>query len=516
MRSHRLLTLLLPLPLALPLFLAWLGRFDGLYGQDPYAYFDYAVGPLLTNLRRLQLPPPFFWPPGYPLLLALVSLGLGATPLAGQTVSFGAALLVPIFTALMARELGVGGDGAGWAAPLLAGLLAALTGQLWQSSLVVMADTSALAAATVGMWALARYSRRPWRGRWLLAAAAALAFAVLIRWGYALVAVIAALAALCCLKTLPRALALRQALLAALVVAVLLLPLWLPVLTGATDAVSGQRAFAGDLAVYSWNPLNAFRRQFVTADGLLVYNLPNGLWYGLAPAHRFYFTPLLAIFLPLGVASVFGQKGGGGRCSRPIRLLLLIGWPLIIFGFHAGAPWQNFRFNLAHLPPLAILVAAGIWAGAAWLAQMPAGPARKVALSLLAGLVIAGMAAMSYGGLSLAREFIARKNADLALVGWVEAETGPDAALFTFNLTPTFRRYGRLQLYDLYALDPAGLPALLADERPDFLLIDLAEIEGQWQNRAPSLNYHRLRDAAGLIELGRRRSYTLFRLQDEN
>lgn len=515
MRSHRLLTLLLPLPLALPLLLAWLGRFDGLYGQDPYAYFDYAVGPLLANVRHLHLPPPFFWPPGYPLLLALASLCLGPTPLAGQVVSLGAGLLVPIFTALLAHELGAGEEDDGWGTPLLAGLLAALVGQLWQSSLVVMADVPALAAATVGMWALARHSRQPHRRRWLVLAAAALALAVLTRWAYALVAVIALLAALWHLKALPRPLALRQALLAALVVAVLLAPLWLPLLTGATDPVSGRRAFAGDLAVYSWNPLNAFRRQFTTADGLLVYNRPNGLWYGLAPAHRFYFTPLLAPFLPLGAWAALWQARGSGQRHRSTATLLLIGWPLLIFGFHAGAPWQNFRFNLAHLPPLAILVATGIRTGAGWLGRLPAGRWRQAGLALLAGWVLVGMAAMGYGGLTLTREFIARKNADLTTVRWLETQTGPDADLFTFNLTATFRHYGRLPVHDLYALDPADLPALLGDARPDYLLIDLAEIEGQWQNRAPSLNYHRLRDEIGLVEVGRQRSYTLFRLREE-
>ena len=38
--------------------------FDGLYGQDPYAYYAYAVGPLTAALRQWQPVPPFFWPPG--------------------------------------------------------------------------------------------------------------------------------------------------------------------------------------------------------------------------------------------------------------------------------------------------------------------------------------------------------------------------------------------------------------------------------------------------------------------
>src|SRR5947209_1868155 len=75
--------------------------FDGLYGQDAYAYFDYAT----TSVRRSieHLAPAletFFWPPGYPILVALASLTIGPSPLAGQVVSLAMGALVPVFTAL--------------------------------------------------------------------------------------------------------------------------------------------------------------------------------------------------------------------------------------------------------------------------------------------------------------------------------------------------------------------------------------------------------------------------------
>lgn len=525
MRKAPVLICLLALPLMVPVALAWLGRFDGLYGQDPFAYYDYATGPLLTGLHSLRLPPPFFWPPGYPLLAALAALLVGATPPAAQAVSLVAGILVPIFTAMLARELVSRRDGDGWGIPLLAGLLAALVGQLWQSSIVVMADTTALAAATVGMWALARHAQRPRRGRWLALAAAALAFAILTRWGYALVAWVATFAALWQLKALPRPLALRQALAAALVVAAILLPIWLPALTGATDPVSGRRAFAGDLAVYSWNPLNAFRRQFDTADGRLVYGWPNGLWYGLAPAHRYYFT-LLAVFLPVGAWTVLRHAARrpqnppnlspslAGFTDPVTAILLLIGWPLIIFVFHAGAPWQNFRFNLAHLPPLAILVASGIQTTARLLGRnLPARGPRMAGQALLAGFILLGMAAMASGGLTLTREFIARKNADLATVRWVESETEPEAELLAFNMTATLQHYSRRTTHELFYLRPFDLAELAASDRPLYLLADVGDVEARWQGQAPGLNFAWLRDGPGLEELGRNRNYTLFRVR---
>src|SRR5438270_3257623 len=125
---------------------------------------------------------PFFWPPGYPLLVALTSLVLGPIPLAGQLVSLVMGALVPVLTALLVREL--------WprdpTLAVLSGALVALCGQLWQSSIVVMADTTGLALAAVAAWALARYVRNGTLA-WLILAAAAIAYATLARWIYGLV-----------------------------------------------------------------------------------------------------------------------------------------------------------------------------------------------------------------------------------------------------------------------------------------------------------------------------------------
>ena len=67
------------------------GDFDGLYGQDAFAYYDYAIGPLRDSLLALQPLPAFFWPPGYPLFVALASLITGPTPFASGALWSGEA-----------------------------------------------------------------------------------------------------------------------------------------------------------------------------------------------------------------------------------------------------------------------------------------------------------------------------------------------------------------------------------------------------------------------------------------
>ena len=509
---------LLPV-LALPIFVLGfvvLRRFDGLYGQDPFAYYDYAVGPLRTALQSLQLPPPFTWPPGYPLLVALSSFVFGITPRAGQVVSLLAGALTPIFTALLAYEV--------WskqsqqsahashftlpALPLLAGLLVALTGQLWQSSVVVMSDTTALAAVTLGAWALARYGRPDARGSvgWLMLASGAVAYALLTRWAYALVAVPFTAYAILVLARRGRSVAIRHGLAAGVVALIVLTPVLAPAIRSLTNA-SGVLPFAVDLQVYSWNPLNALRRQFVTADGLLSYPWPNGLWYGLAPAHRFYFTPLLAPLLIPGLWAAIRR-----RAAAP--LFLLVGWAAAIFLFHAGAPWQNFRFNLAHLPPLAILAAVGVELIALWLAGIKRVTVRRLALAALALYLLAGMALMARGGLTLTRSFVDRKQHDLALVQQIEELTPPDAQVLAFGLTLTLQHYADRTTYELFYQDEESLAALLAAGRPLYLLLDVANAESQWSGRAPDENYRWLQEHAGLTKIADLKPLTLFAVQE--
>src|SRR4029077_16594124 len=287
-------------------------HFDGLYGQDSFAYFHYATGPLRLALAYGQLPPPFFWPPGYPLLVAAMSGVVGVAPIAGQVVSIAAGAAVPAFTILLARELGTD-ERARWpVAPprwlpvsFLAGLVVAVAGSLPQSSLVVMADTLGLAAATAGAWALARY-RRTGAMRWLLLSTLAFAWAILTRWIYGLVALPFTIWGLMLLWRRPRRIALLQGLGAGVVGIVVLAPTAVPAVLGLIGG--GNAPFAGDLQVYSWSPLNALHATFTTGDGQLAYNLPTGLYYALAPATWWYFSPLLAALIAPGVWAAVRQK----------------------------------------------------------------------------------------------------------------------------------------------------------------------------------------------------------------
>ena len=481
-----------------------LTRFDGLYGQDSFAYFHYATGPLRQALAHGQLPPPFFWPPGYPLLVAAVSAVVGVAPIAGQIVSVAAGAAVPAFTVLLARELGTderaGSPFAGhrWVSvSLLAGLIVALTGQLFQSSLVVMADTLGLAAATAGAWALARY-RRTGAPRWLLLCALAFAWAILTRWIYGLVAVPVAIWGLMLLRRRPRRIALLHGAGAAAAGIVVLAPTVVPAVLGLIGG--GNAPFAGDLQVYTWSPVNALRATFTTGDGQLAYSLPTGLYYALAPANWWYFSPLLAALIAPGVWAVVRQK-------RIPALGILVAWAAIVLAFHAGAPWQNPRFALAYLPPLAILAAVGY-------DQLQRASHVQVRRAAAAWL-LAGLALAAAGSAVVTQEFIERKQNDVAIVRWADGLAPAHGQLLAFGLTATFQEYGRLQTLDLSEVSTEQIDALLGDGRPTLVLVDVNALDRQWTGRAPWARYHALLAAPGMTSLGNRGGYTLFAVRHE-
>jgi hypothetical protein len=182
----------------------------------------------------------------------------------------------------------------------------------------------------------------------------------------------------------------------------------------------------------------------------------------------------------------------------------LLGWPLAIYLFHAGAPWQNFRFGLAYLPPLAILAALGLEV----VYRRLDGRLRQAAPFAFA----AALLVMASGGLVLSGRFVDRKDADLATVSWVEQRADGDSQLFTFGLTLTFRHYSDLETFELFDLRPDGLEVLTTASRPSFLLLDVGSVERQWANSSPGENLRWLRENRDLREVGHFHSFTLFEI----
>jgi hypothetical protein len=478
--------------------------FDGLYGQDAFSYVEYAMGSVRTALAHLQPLPAFFWPPGYPLVVALVaSPGLGER--SGQIVSLVAGTAVPIVTAFFAREVLLPryNPRRRDALALLAGGAAGIAGQLWQSSVVAMSDTTAVAFATIGAWACCRFYNR---GGWLplAASAAAFGFALQVRWIYGLVAlpfVVLALASLAREARVSWHRATIPFLAATVASLVVLLPTALPMLSAVAN--SQPLPFVGDFNVYHWNPLGGLATTFETVDGRLAYALPTAVFYFIQPIEP-YWLALLGLLVVPGLLTVI-------RHPDELSALALIAWPALVIGFHMGGAYQNARFFLAALPPVAVLVSIGAatlstyTARSGWRIKGIAG-SRLLIAGVAIAVVVSALLALRY-----TNGFVERQTADLGAIRTLTGMVPPGSRILSLGATTVLHHDGR-DVVELFSLEPDAAYSLLSDGRPSYLLIDANAIHTQFAEVGAGRTVAALEQDPGVSQVGAAGIWTLYRV----
>ena len=455
--------------------------FDGLYGQDPFAYLGYAAA-FKAALAQGQWPPPFFWPIGYPALVAAVSIFVPAA-FGAQLISVVSSTLIVLLTFQMTREL-LGDQPYSLLASLFAAFIVAFAGQMLVSSLSSMSDELGLFWATLSALALIRYHNKK-TGRWLALAAYALGWAVMTRWVYALLIPVWS-AAILVDHFKP---ANRMWLFAAAAFALALSP---QIALMLHEASLGAVSHLGDLETYSWSLSNALANNVVNPDGHLVYAWPIAIYYALPLVHPSYLFPLFTLLTLWGAWSLR---------QKPSLFILTAGWIAVNWILLAGVTWQNWRFPLVFFPPLAVLAAVG------FAAALRAWPSRR---RLLAGLASAGLVLTLAWGIHDVDVFTARQRVARAMAAWVTARVPADATIITFGITETLEYFTSLNIVEIFNQTPAAVQEI-AQDRPDvFLCLDTSNIETQWVGLAPQANFHLLRDQFNLRLVDSQGDYALY------
>ena len=473
-------------------------HYDGLYGLDAYAYFDYTV-----ELRRALLsghaPPPFYWPLGYPVLCLLVSLLTGPTALAGQAASVVCGSLCPPLLYTLTLQCRPGAR----AGAFLAALLLAVAYYSVSQSLSFMSDLPALSWALLAANAMLAYARTL-RRRWLALAAFALAAALLTRWVYALLVVPLGAAALVAYaqQRVPVRRVAAHALLAVGIGGALLALHFAPTLLR-NDA---KMAYAGNLRDYAWSPANFFRREFDTNDGHMAWPMPPAQVY-LQPLYddryiRPVFTPLLFI----------GLVALCRRSPRPAAVLTTA-WALTFYLFFAGIYMQNNRFPLSYFPPLLVAFALGLEAVAGFLA-----------------FVIGGRTRIAYGVVAVACVLLALPGVKRTIddTWWTHTRVfaeAKDDARWAGELVPgdkvilaqgnsmVLSHTIAQQVIDLYNLSEEERDSILQRDGVVYLMVDLQAIQKQWTYHRPMQHLDWFRAHTRLTELATRHRYHLIKAE---
>lgn len=467
------------------LVLSGVYRFDGLYGQDAYAYYQYARQ-LFDALTRLQAPPPFWWSLGYPLLLNVGFLFGGQNIAAAQSITLVCGALIPSFAFLLAYE--AAHENYKLFAAWTTGLLCLAGGQLAQSSVVIMADAPALMFATLAAWLLLRYART--RVVLTLAfAALAVGLAVWLRWQNLIFAG-AWFVTLLWIEWHARVHSRKQSvlrmLLASSIIALVLLPQLLIQTTTSAQ-------FAGQSWLENWSVANSFARAFDNVDGHFEYALPVAIFYGHVFAHPAY---LLIMLTPLFILGIFVLK-------NRIALLLLGGWILGMYLFLAGIPYENFRFGLGMFVPIAAL--AGIGAGALW--QSWRASRRRFVLLGWLGVALSVMFFWQPRVLAPVLEIKAR---ELQHIAFLQKELVPNALVYTMSIDGALQTYSELQTKNLWQMNPQTLD----EPVPTYLYVDTNNIDSQWRGRLPDQLLRALIETNYLHPLASFQGWTLYRVRN--
>lgn len=462
--------------------------FDGLYGQDAYAYYQYARG-LWAALQHLQFPPAFWWPLGYPALLdAGFALGGVNIATAQITTLLCGALVAPLAFALAYEAAPAQKTAAGW----IAGLVCALGGQLVQSSIVIMADAPALMFATLGAWLLLRYARTRVLATLILASFAT-GMAVWVRWQNLLFAA-AWFAALALAEWNSARLSIkgiaRLFLAFGIVVLVLSPQLYFRNMTNAP--------LAGSSWLEGWSWTNFFGRMFDNVDGHFEYALPVALFYGQIVAHPAYLVVMLTPFFFIGAGKLVLEI----RSFAPAAVLLL-GWIAGMYFFLAGIPYENFRFPLGFFAPLSVL--AGIGAGWVWARWNS-----KSARVLVAAWIAVALLVTAVWQPRVLAPVWESKALQLAHARWLENRVLPDALVYTMGIDGALQEYTTLQIADLWDLDPAKLNP----DTPAYLYVDTNNLNTQWRGRLPDQLLRVLTETYFMHPLESYDGWTLFRIGD--
>ncbi len=501
--------------------------FDGLYGQDSYAYYYQALE-IWHKMSGASVPQwPFaglglyHWPVGYHLQVIAGFLLSGEIPAGGRFITVMMADTVPVLVFLLAMKvLPLVNSAQKALAGLVSGLVVLFAGVFGQTSLALMSDVPSLFWSLLSALALVHTLPPPNRGtvpksrwRWILLGGFALGMAVLLRYASILLALPILLYALFWVRDQrnlqkPQHLT-TPVLLAALGFCVALAPqlyylMWQGVNVGYANPLSG------------WDVANFWRNRLQTgADGIIVFDQPMIAFYALQPlwnAGSGFLSPFYLPLLLVGAWYLLRQA-----CTEVIALLF--SWWLLPVIFFSGTAYQAQRFVLFYLTPLALLVGMGVVClcyglrrGKFRAQRCPVRPLPAVLVALLfsAGLVQGGSSSRS-----LVVAQATAKAGELNTVELVRQASSGDRQprIVAFGLSAALYHYTRWPVIDIYDNDKEAIATFLADSPNRIVVVPEASLARQWANTPVGARWLWLRSQYLLEKVGEAAGYSVYRAQ---
>lgn len=458
-------------------------QFDGLYGQDAYEYYNNSAA-VIESLKHLNLPPNFYWPLGYPLIVLLFSFfSAGNVELAGLLVSLNAGALVPGVIFLLTYEVvripPLRGDRAvsvflpeEFRTPLYAGLIACFSGVLVKSSIVIMSDALGLLWICLSMLFFVRYYKLRQTIQIVLSFIF-LALAVMTRYAYVVMLIPLGMYLVYALISrnsnaivLPRKKMAKQLVFAVFAGVIIFLPQLHYILKYGVAYLHSEPGTQS--WVMSWSPENLFLKDFSLREGIMHYRLWNGLFYLLPIVHPLYLSMFGFAFL-YGAFTLVKKKDF-------LILCFCVVWVLPFYLHLAGTPFQSLRYTMSFIP--ALIIISSIGAGAISNRRL-----RNIFL------FIALAAMISYDVYHL-KIFAGQKEKELEVVRWVDNNVSLDSKLFAFQITAAINHYSKIKAKEFYVADSVGLNQEIENSLGDvYFILPEEQLNTQWKGLPVERNF---------------------------
>lgn len=483
--------LLFIISFSIKLLLLLIFNFDGYYGQDAYAYYDKS-SIFIDSLYNFQIPPNLFWPIGfYSLTFLLNILTFGNTSLAAFLVSLTAGSLLPGATYLLSTELTKEYYEPAKAkrTGLYAGLIICLSGVIIKSGMVVMSDMPGLLFVILSVYYFSRY-RAGNHIKHILLMGAFLSFSILIRYANILMVLLYVIIFVIDARSNKKPINVKHYALSLLIALVIFSPQLYYILKLGIPYFTTEKG--PGLWFLNWNPLNFFKKDFFTNEGLMNYRFWNLFFYS-----SFVFHPLYLFVFGLGFIS------GVYYCfknSFKTIILFLIPWILIHVIYLAGCPFQSGRYALSFFPPLAIMASIGI-------AEIKINVRYKKIFTVFAFSLL-----LIYGIIHI-NTFVSSKSEDLLTVNYLKNNIPANSLLLSFEITGAVNHYTNINHRDLYYYNPGTISQLIDSAKTDiYMIIPETKMQTQWKGLTLEKTYNYIKENYNLQKLYEISYYTIYRV----
>ena len=468
-------------------------QFDGLYGQDAYAYYDYAKI-FYTSLLNFYVPPNFYWPIGYCGFTSLFSLLIwGNIGYAAMLVSLNAGSLCSGVVFLLTYELLKGNyeEAGRKKISLYAGLIVCFTGSLVKSSIVIMSDALGLLFASLCMLYVVKYYNRQ-KLLYITLSFVFLSSAIMTRYAYLimLIPLVICIAYVLGENTYNRATIAKHCIFALFVSILIFMPQLYYIIKYGIGYFAPQ---AGEkIWVTKWSPVNFFMKDFLTIDGTMHYKLWNALYYTAPLFHPLHLSIFGFTFL-YGIFILFRK--------RQFQILsFCIIWNIFLYIFLAGGPFQSLRFTLSFLPALAVISSIGLWS------LKTKNIYKQLFLSV-------GIAALIIFSIYHLRIFAEQKQNELTVVDWVNNNIPSGSQLFSFDITPALSHYSKIKPLEFYLLNADQLKNIIdTSGTAIYFILPEDKLNTQWKDLPIEKNFNFLKSYYNLIPMTDLNYYKVYRL----